>query len=83
MSVTQAADGNTGQTVKVGFTLAVGQVGASAANEINGHPAIGVHYMILHNQLSCMPILRFGTKIPCRPISKEIEKQTSRRNGCA
>ena len=80
VGMAQTADGDTGQTVEVGFTLAVGQVGAGAADKIHGHTAIGIHNMVLHGPLSCTAlqwrrvVLR---KIPHGSTSKDIEKPSS------
>ena len=53
VGVSQATNGDTGQTVKIGFTVAIGQVGASAADKVHGHTSICIHNMVLHDACSC------------------------------
>ena len=53
VGVAEAANGDAGQTVELGFAFAIGPVGASAADKIHGHTAISVHNMVLHDARSC------------------------------
>ena len=88
--VSQATNCDTGQAVKIGFTVAIGQVGASAADKVHGHTSVCIHNMVLHDFLfqllqqgACATLRLYRlpkVEIPRRSIPSEIEQQSVHRS---